>query len=140
MDSAYEYYSDICQCPAPYRSSAGDTEAMYDYQKSICVCPAKPVSVGMRDLSCNETGTYPVTVYNVNAESIGVAGTKAQYISIWNSDPDNQAVGTLMSGYGPFGFKILLNDGQTIDECDIIGVSTGDEDGIYAMEYAEEYE
>lgn len=95
----------------------------------------------MRDLDGNETTSYPVDVYNVNEELIGIATTKEEYISVWNSDAANQAIGVLGNDIGPFSFKIVLNDGQVAPDW-VIGVShtAGRPAGIYESQYEDQYE
>lgn len=112
---------------------------MPDYYSQYCVCFNAPVAIGMRDLEGNETTSYPVDVYNVNEELIGVANTKAEYITIWNSDPANQVIGTLTNSLGPFGFK--LNPGEDMPEW-VIGVphAAGRDFRIYEDSYELSYE
>lgn len=112
-----------------------------DYYPQYCVCIPDPVSLIMADLEGNETTSYPVDVYNVNLELIGIANDKAEYITIWNSDEDNQVVGTLSAGLGAFTFRLALNIGQEAPDY-VFGVPLQGRDqlGIYAAEYASEYE
>lgn len=114
---------------------------MPDYYSQYCVCGPEEINLGMRDLDGNETTSYPVDVYNVNEELIGIAANKAEYITVWNNDPANQAVGTLGNGLGPFGFKIVLNDGQEAPDW-VIGVSqvATRPVGIYESQYEDQYE
>lgn len=115
---------------------------MPDYYSRYCVCPDGLYSLGMRDLEGNETTAYPVDVYNVNEELIGIANTKAEYITIWNSDPVNQAVGTLSNSLGPFGFKLRLNTGAELPDY-VIGVShiaSREDTRIYEEQYESQYE
>jgi len=115
---------------------------MPDYYSRYCVCPDGSYALGMRDLEGNETTAYPVDVYNVNEELIGVANTKAEYQTIWNSDPANQAVGTLFNGLGPFGFNIRMVAGAEVPDW-VIGVShiaSRDETRIYEEQYESQYE
>jgi hypothetical protein len=114
---------------------------MPDYYSQYCVCGPEEIILGMRDLEGNETTSYPVDVYNVNEELIGIATTKAEYITVWNSDPANQAVGVLGNGVGPFSFTLVLNDGQDAPDW-VIGVShtAGRPVGIYELQYEDQYE
>lgn len=85
----------------------------YDYYTNYCICQSGPFPIGMFDLEGNETYQWPVTVYNVNEEALSEATDKQDYINIWNSDPDNAAIGTLSGGPGPFLFMITLKSGQS---------------------------
>jgi hypothetical protein len=86
----------------------------YDYYKDFCICPLRQIAITMHTTPGDvETSSYPVTVYNVNLVSLGVANTKAAYISLWNSDSANQAKGMLTGGYGPFTFTLIAASGVT---------------------------
>ncbi len=118
---------------------------MPEYYRNYCVCPEEKVSVGMTNLNCEETTSYPVDVFNVNNELIGTATNQETYISIWNSDAANQIIGTLSAGLGSFSFILSLNDGQTFSECGVTGVPLPGRPfvffGIYEAAYDEpEYE
>lgn len=67
----------------------------------------------MRTTTGIETGSFPVTGYDVTVSSMGAAADKAAYIILWNADPQNQAIGTLYGADGPFLFLLLLKNGQT---------------------------
>lgn len=140
MGSAYEYYKDICNCPGTPSSGAGANEAMYDFQKTICVCRCELIYLTVKDGDGNDTGVYPVSVYNVNEQLLGEAANKSEFIALWNSDEANREYGRLRSSRGPFGFYLdPVECGVAPDY--LIGVSTSVDTGIYAMEYDEpEYE
>lgn len=141
MDGHYEYQKQLCNCPDI--SATPGNAGVYDYMDDICVCGPGTVGVCMRDLEGDETTSYPVNVYNVNEEFIDLATTKSQYRKIWNSDPVNQAVGTLDNGSGPFCFSLLLNAGQTNPGFvigDPVGGGPGIEVGIYGKQYEDAYE
>jgi len=115
---------------------------MPDYYSNYCVCVEPPISIWMANLQGVQTTSYPVDVFNVNEILIGTADTKEEYITIWNSDPANQAIGTLSAGLGPFTFKLVLNTGQTAPDY-VIGVPLQGRQqlGIYEIAYEEtEYE
>lgn len=54
--------------------------------------------------------TYPIPVYDQNGTQIGTANNKIEYLAIWNADPTNHALGTLVGWYGPFGFKLITKE------------------------------
>lgn len=140
MESIYQYYKDLCKCPGMTTAGVGsDGSTMYDYFRGYCVCDGQRIYLGMRDLDENEVSNYPVTVYNINEEEIGYAVSKGQYITIWNSDPDNQEVGILQSGGGPFAFLLVLNSGQLAPPW-VLGVADAVDFGIYESSYSIEYE
>jgi hypothetical protein len=85
---------------------------LYDYMKLICVCPGRIEYLAMRTLAGAEVYFFPVTVYNVNEEPIGVANDKQEYINIWNSDYANNKIGILAGLIGPFSFQLHLKPGQ----------------------------
>ncbi len=48
--------------------------------------------------------TYPVGVFNVDDDFLGIANNAIEYAAIWNSDLANQVHGTLLPGFDPFTF------------------------------------
>lgn len=56
-------------------------------------------------LSTN-TSSYPVGVFNIDGDYLGIATDQTNYISTWNSDLSNQTQGTLSAGTTQFTFKI----------------------------------
>jgi hypothetical protein len=90
--------------------------------------------------------SYPVFVYNAVGAIIGAAGSKQDYIDMWNSDPSNQQLGTLTGYYGEFTFILAttvetiasLNiETESIAESDYLidadGAIMQDADGIYML-------
>jgi|GEM_PF-4242932 len=140
MDKQYEYYNGYLSGSSPSSPGASEHGPAYAYYEAYCVCVGEGIALVMRDLQGNETGSFPVEVYNVNEELINGATNKQHYIIVWNSDPANQAIGVLKNGYGTFGFKLTLNPGQTPPEY-VIGVPNSVVDlGIYSIQYGIEYE
>lgn len=142
MEGYYDYEKDLCNCNPPSVTPAA--AGVYDFMDGFCVCGEGIVGVCMQDLEGNEATSYPVNVYNVNEVLIGLATTKSQYRNIWNSDPVNQALGTLDNGSGgPFCFSLAVNPGQTSPGF-VLGDPTGGgsdvDEGIYGMQYGSEYE
>jgi hypothetical protein len=113
---------------------------MYSHYKNHCICPTSEIYLPLKDLDGNDVPGYPVNVYNVNEELIGTAINKAQFITVWNSDADNQLVGTLENLIGPMSFKLLLNRGQTAPPY-VIGDYTGTmpDVSIYSNQYSTVY-
>lgn len=141
MEGHYEYQQALCNCPESLTTPGNG--GIYDYMDDICVCGPGLVLLGMRDLLGNETTSYPVNVYNVSEEFIGLATTKSQYRILWNSDPVNQAIGVLDNGPGPFQFYLALNPGQVAPAYvigDPIGGGSEVDEGIYGKQYVDEYE
>lgn len=141
MASQYEYYKDLCQCPGTHSSGAGSNgSSVYDYYSEYCICDGESrVQLEMRDLDDNVVTNYPVTVHNILEATIGYATTKAEYIQLWNLDPDNQVIGTLSAGNGPFSFLLLVNAGQVAPPW-VLGTPDEVETGIYESVYASQYE
>lgn len=92
----------------------------YEYMRGYCVCQGGEVLVAMVDLLGIDATSYPVTVYNVNETAIGTAASKAEYISVWNSDTANQAVGILSGFLGAFVFMLKLK-ANAVDPEFVIG-------------------
>jgi hypothetical protein len=79
-------------------------EGYYDYLKNYIVQQPCSKPIGLRDAGGAEPGEWPVDVYNLDDVMIGTAADKAEYISIWNADPVNKALGKISGWYGPFTF------------------------------------
>jgi hypothetical protein len=89
-------------------------EGYFDYMQFYLAPPVKRVPVKLMTTSNTEPDHYPVTVYDVNGKVLGNAANKATYITIWNSNPSNAAIGKLTGGYGPFSFVLYVKPGTTI--------------------------
>lgn len=85
---------------------------LYDYMKGYCVCSSMYAYVRLFDLNGDEVEGWPLNVYDVEENLIGLALDKQQYIDIWNSSFINQVIGTLSGWEGPFNFSIALNNKQ----------------------------
>lgn len=83
--------------------------ALYDFMNGYITVVPYAMFWGLTDLSGNEIGSFPTTVYNVNHVAIGTATDKQDYMNKWNADADNRAVGKLTGYYGPFAFEMLVN-------------------------------
>lgn len=68
----------------------------------------------MQTTNGSNTLGYPVGVFSVNKQLLGNATTQAQYVSIWNGNAANQAVGVLSAGADPLKFNLQLNTGQAV--------------------------
>lgn len=55
---------------------------------------------------------YPLAVLSVNGIYIGIANNEAEYISLWNSNAANQAVGTILTG-NDTQFQVELVDPES---------------------------
>lgn len=53
---------------------------------------------------------WPVVVFNIDGEEIGVANTRKEFIELWNSDERNQTLGYIKSGWpgDDFGFRLTV--------------------------------
>lgn len=132
--SAYDYLNELCngECAV---SSAGDDSNIYDSQNALCLCECVPVYLTIKSVGGDEPATWPIKVFNVNQVDIGTAANKAEFISIWNADPDNRLIGKIKNGTGPFGFMIMpveCNDypGWLFGESMIAEMGIITEDGI----------
>lgn len=81
----------------------------------FCNCGNSTMVIEMRTTGLEEVSGYPVVVLNVNLDAIGIAADKDQYISIWNADAANAAVGYLEGFPGPFLFRMVLREGPMPD-------------------------
>jgi hypothetical protein len=108
---------------------------VYEYLSDICVCPVQEIFIPIRTSEGYEVFEFPLAVHNVFDVYIGTANNKAEYMAIWNSDPDNQLIGTLSGYLAPFAFTLKLKPDQIAPDW-VIGNPTG----IYGIEYGIEYE
>ena len=120
---------------------------VYEYMQNYCVCPGVEVYLALRTRDGQEVNAFPVMVYNVNQQALSQADDKEEYISIWNANAANAAIGILTGLLGPFSFKLILKPGQTapayvIGETEASGLdllidSNGDalidSDGVYLL-------
>lgn len=74
-----------------------------------CVCIGETKFLKMLTTSFAEPSNYPVEVYDVNVNLIGVAANSDAYIQVWNSSSINRNVGLLSAGLIPFSFKLVRN-------------------------------
>lgn len=86
----------------------------YDYQyQAQSGCGGNCAILTMQTFTGSNTIGYPVGVFNVQGKLIGNASGSAQYVSLWNSDAANAAVGTLAAGADGLHFNLSLNAGKT---------------------------
>ena len=82
----------------------------YNYANS---CGPNCVVMPMQTFNGSNTISYPVGVFNVSGQLIGQAATQAQYISLWNGNMANQAIGGLSAAVDSMHFNLTLNAGKT---------------------------
>lgn len=73
-----------------------------DYFNNLC-CPPE---IGLRNMLGTSISEYPVGVFNINGDYIGIANTQTEYITLWNGDIDNQTEGILEEGSTISTFKL----------------------------------
>jgi len=83
----------------------------YNYRNS---CGANCFILPMQTMNGSNTISYPVGVFNVSGQLLSNATTQAQYVSTWNGNATNQAVGVLSAGADSMHFNLQLNTGQTV--------------------------
>jgi hypothetical protein len=82
------------------------------FENAIAPCGTCGVSCLMRTFTDRITPSYPVGVFNVEGEYLGIAESPYEYITLWNDDPANQLRGTLKQGSYDFEFKFVANPGE----------------------------
>lgn len=80
-----------------------------------CNCGVKAMVLSMRTTDGLEVSGYPVEVYNVDVNPIGIAFDKDDYIRIWNGDNSNSSRGMISGASGLFHFKFFKNSGPKPD-------------------------
>jgi len=71
-------------------------------------------SVVMQTLAGTNTLGYPVGVFDVHGKLLGNATGPDQYVSLWNNDTADAAIGTLAKGSDSLHFNISVNAGKTL--------------------------
>ncbi|MFB6453710.1 hypothetical protein ACE38W_00440 [Chitinophaga sp. Hz27] len=104
-----DFIKHYCQCTGEELSpkAAGGP---YAYYKRYCVCSGCIHSLPMLSTTGVEPTNFPVTVISVTGEVVGIAQDKAEYITKWNTDINNQALGLLSGTTGLFQFILLAKD------------------------------
>jgi len=82
------------------------------FENAIAPCGTCGVSCLMRTFTDRITPSYPVGVFNIEGEYLGIAESPYEYITLWNDDPVNQLRGTLKQGSYDFEFKFVANPGE----------------------------
>lgn len=82
----------------------GNKEDLIDLQK--CCNTKRNITI---PLAC--PAIPPVTVYSITGVNLGTASTPVQYVALWNSNADNQILGTLYTGLG-WQFNLFFNSGN----------------------------
>jgi hypothetical protein len=80
----------------------------YNYAKSCTSC-----NIPMQTFAHTNTLSYPVGVFSVANKLLGNATTPSQYISLWNGDATDNAIGTLTAGSDSMHFTLTVNSGQS---------------------------
>lgn len=74
----------------------------YDIPYSDPCCPLEDDPSIIELNLVNEEGDidlqFPLVVLNVNNEYLGIADDEEEYITLWNADPANAALGTILNG------------------------------------------
>jgi len=83
-------------------------------------------SMPLKQADDTDISAYPVHVLNVDEVDLGEAASPSAYVALWNSDADNQAVGTLSVGSGSFCFSLSYKSGVT-PPSKVLGIYTAPE-------------
>lgn len=100
----------------------------YNYTKNYCLCKGQLIYIAPLNANGSEPDNWPVPVYNVNGEVIGIASSKLEFIAIWNGDNDNQQFGKIQNFFGPFNFMIIENAKKIVHT---IGIYDNQYDLVY---------
>jgi hypothetical protein len=63
-----------------------------------------PYLYTMKTFTDYDTPGYPVGVFNLDGDYVGIANDQSEYVTVWNSDPVNSAVTTISAGLTPTQF------------------------------------
>lgn len=64
------------------------------------------VVLSLQNFLNTDTTNYPVGVFNVDGDYVGIANDQTEYLTLWNGDLANQTQGTLEAGSTPLSFKL----------------------------------
>lgn len=91
-----------------YKKDLQELTAIYeDFRCRYCADSAT-VSIPMANNLDGLTTVYPVGVFNVNGDFLGVANNSFEYVTLWNSDPANQVEGEMLVSGGLSSTTFLL--------------------------------
>jgi len=85
----------------------------YEYQyQTQAGCGSGCAVLGMQTFEGSATIGYPVGVFNVHSKLLGNASGPDQYVSLWNNDTADAAIGTLTKE-DSLRFQLSVNAGKT---------------------------
>ncbi len=108
----YEY--DVLTRLKNIKDYQGSIIKNFQYNYAAGSCGNNCYILPMQTFNGSNTLGYPVGVFNVNKQLLGNATTQAQYVSLWNGNAANQAVGVLSAGADALHFNLQLNTGQAV--------------------------
>lgn len=82
----------------------------YNYVNS---CGANCFVYRLQGFNGNPTPGYPAGVFNVNGQLLGNANSQSDYVTLWNTNAANQAIGVLAATGDPLRFNLTINAGKT---------------------------
>jgi YD repeat-containing protein len=91
----------------------GNIVKNFQYNYGNGKCGANCYILSMQTFNGTNTIGYPVGVFNVNGQLIGNATTSAQFVTLWNGNATNQAVGTLVATADPLKFNLTVSVGKS---------------------------
>lgn len=86
-----------------------------DVENTVLTSNFNMQHLAMKSTDDHFVSQYPVTLFNVNNENIGIANSKDEVLELWNGDDSNKSVGTLFGGENPYSFVIKLNPEMNLD-------------------------
>ncbi len=81
----------------------------YNYSNS---CGTNCFVLPMQTLNSSNTLSYPVGVFDRFGNLIGGAANQSEYITVWNSNSNNQVIGSIAAGTDSMHFNMTVNSGQ----------------------------
>jgi YD repeat-containing protein len=91
----------------------GNIVKNFQYNYGNGKCGANCYILSMQTFNGTNTIGYPVGVFNVNGQLIGNATTSAQFVTLWNGNATNQAIGTLAATADSLKFNLTVNAGKS---------------------------
>jgi len=73
------------------------------------------MSIKLQNFNGNKDLAYPLGVFSVTGNYLGIATTETEYKTLWNADVDNQALGLILSGSGTTFTVVPVNINSVIN-------------------------
>ena len=92
----------------------------FSYIENSCGCLIG-YNLPLKAADDSDITAYPIHALNINSVDLGEAASPSDYVTLWNGDTANQAVGTLSVGTGAYCFVLSKKTGVTTPPSKVLG-------------------